>query len=127
MDLHPDIARLAFIGWRLQVSQPRPAEDANMRSTDQTLSTNLARLRLTALDLARRLNLKRYSRSWRGRCPCCIRIPEALRITGLSRSELYRAGRDKIVLLKCGKSTLVEFSSLERVVASLPRAVIKAS
>jgi putative DNA primase/helicase len=26
---------------------------------------------MTALDLAARLNRKRYPRSWRGRCPCC--------------------------------------------------------
>ena len=58
--------------------------------------------------------------------PIAIRIPEAIRISGLSRSEIYRrAGRGQIILLKCGKSTLVEYHSLRATIASLPRAVIR--
>jgi len=57
-----------------------------------------------------------------------IRIPEAVRISGLSRSEIYRrAGLGQIVLLKCGRSTLVDVPSLRMVVASLPRVTVRAS
>jgi hypothetical protein len=58
--------------------------------------------------------------------PIALRMPEAVRISGLSRSEIYRrAGRGEIILLKCGSSTLVEFASLRAAVQTLPRAVIK--
>ena len=58
--------------------------------------------------------------------PLALRMPEATRTSGLSRSEIYRrAGRGEIILLKSGRSTLVEYHSLRRAVASLPRAVIK--
>ncbi len=57
--------------------------------------------------------------------PIAVRIPEAQRISGFSRSELYRrAGRGEIIFLKCGKSTLVDFHSLRAVMASLPRASV---
>jgi hypothetical protein len=57
--------------------------------------------------------------------PIALRIPEAVRVSGLSRSEIYRrASRGEIILLKCGRSTLVEFNSLRAMVASLPRASI---
>jgi hypothetical protein len=55
-----------------------------------------------------------------------VRLPEATRISGLSRSEIYRrAGRGEIILLKCGKSTLVEMTSLRATLAALPRASIR--
>jgi hypothetical protein len=55
-----------------------------------------------------------------------VRLPEATRISGFSRSELYRrAARGEIVFLKCGASTLVDMASLQAAVASLPRAVIR--
>jgi hypothetical protein len=58
--------------------------------------------------------------------PLAVRIPEATRISGFSRSEIYRrAGRGEIVLLKCGKSTLVDVPSLRTAVNSLPRAIIR--
>lgn len=58
--------------------------------------------------------------------PLAVRIPEAQRISGLSRSEIYRsAGQGKIVMLKCGRSTLVEVRSLREAIASLPRAEIR--
>jgi hypothetical protein len=54
-----------------------------------------------------------------------VRIPEAIRISGLSRSEIYRlAGRGKITLLKCGRSTLVVVPTLRRVIDELPHAQI---
>ena len=58
--------------------------------------------------------------------PLAVRLPEAVRISGFSRSEIYRrAGRGEIVLLKCGKSTLVDMASLRAAVTSLPRAAIR--
>jgi hypothetical protein len=60
--------------------------------------------------------------------PLTVRIPEATRISGFSRSELYRrAARGEIILLKCGKSTLVEMTSLRAAVSALPRAAIRAA
>jgi hypothetical protein len=58
--------------------------------------------------------------------PLSLRIPEAQRISGLSRSELYRkASRGEIRLLKSGRSTLVDFASLKRLIGNLPVANIK--
>jgi hypothetical protein len=58
--------------------------------------------------------------------PIAVRIPEAIRLSGLSRSEIYRrAGRGEIILLKCGRTTLVQFRSLRRLITSLPRASIR--
>jgi hypothetical protein len=58
--------------------------------------------------------------------PIAVRIPWAMRISGLSRSEIYRrAGRGEIILLKCGRSTLVEYRSLRGLIKSLPRASIR--
>ncbi len=65
---------------------------------------------------------------WSPRCidPLAVRLPEASRISGFSRSEIYRrAGRGEIILLKCGKSTLVDMQSLRAAVAALPRASIR--
>ena len=58
--------------------------------------------------------------------PIAMRLPEAVRYSGLSRSEIYRrAGIGEIVLLKCGATTLVDVVSLRATVAALPRAVIR--
>lgn len=58
--------------------------------------------------------------------PLAYRFPEAERVSGLSRSEIYRrAGRGEIIILKCGRSSLVDAASLKAVVASLPRARIR--
>jgi hypothetical protein len=60
--------------------------------------------------------------------PIAVRIADAIRISGLSRSELYRrAARGQVVLLKCGRSTLVDVKSLHATVAALPRAVIRSA
>jgi hypothetical protein len=64
--------------------------------------------------------------------PMAVRLPAATRASGLSRSEIYRRaawpeGRPgRIVLLKCGKSTLVDMASLRAAVASLQKANIRA-
>jgi hypothetical protein len=58
--------------------------------------------------------------------PFAAPIPEALRLSGLSRSGLYRAaGEGRVVFFKHGRSTLVDMASLRTFVASLPRADIK--
>jgi hypothetical protein len=58
--------------------------------------------------------------------PIAVRLNEATRLSGLSRSELYRrAGRSEIILLKSGRTTLVQFRSLRRLITSLPRASIR--
>jgi hypothetical protein len=59
--------------------------------------------------------------------PLALPIPQAVAVTGLSRSALYRlAGEGRIVLLKHGRTTLVEMASARAVLAGLPRASIRA-
>lgn len=53
--------------------------------------------------------------------PLAVRLAEAQRISGFSRSDLYRrAARGEIVFLKCGNRVLVDFASLRAALASLP-------
>jgi len=60
--------------------------------------------------------------------PMAVRLPEASRISGFSRSELYRrAARGEVIFLKSGSTTLVDLVSLKAAVAALPRAVIRAA
>jgi hypothetical protein len=60
--------------------------------------------------------------------PLAVRLAEATRISGFSRSRLYRmAGAGEIVFLKLGKATLVEFASLEAAIHRLPRIAVKAA
>jgi hypothetical protein len=57
--------------------------------------------------------------------PMAVRLSEAIRLSGLSRSRLYRlASSGEVVFLKCGNRTMVDFPSLKAAVAALPRAVI---
>jgi excisionase family DNA binding protein len=45
--------------------------------------------------------------------PISVRIPEAVRLTGLSRSRLYELMKSKeIEFVKVGSSTLIPFDSL---------------
>lgn len=49
----------------------------------------------------------------RGTEPISVRIPEAIRLTGLSRSRLYELIKNgQIEVVKVGASTLVLFGSL---------------
>jgi hypothetical protein len=58
--------------------------------------------------------------------PIAVRLPEATRISGLSKSEIYRgARRGEIILLKNGRSTLVVVNSLRSTLEKLPRAVLR--
>lgn len=55
--------------------------------------------------------------------PFAVRIPEAVRISGFSRTWLYEQGRNHgIVFLKNGRCTLIETASLRRAIEALPRA-----
>jgi hypothetical protein len=58
--------------------------------------------------------------------PIAVRIPAACRLSGWSRSELYRrAGRGEVVIVKAGRSSLVLYDSLRAAIEALPRATIK--
>jgi hypothetical protein len=58
--------------------------------------------------------------------PLAVRLAEATRISGFSRSDLYRrATRGEIVFLKAGKAVLVDYRSLKAAVAALPKATIR--
>ena len=58
------------------------------------------------------------------RDPLAVAIPEAVRLSGLSRSELYRRmGDGRIQAVKAGTRTLVLMESLRAHLESLPRAI----
>jgi excisionase family DNA binding protein len=51
--------------------------------------------------------------------PISVRIPEAVRLTGLSRSRLYELMKSgEIDFVKVGASTLILVASLRRFIAS---------
>lgn len=53
--------------------------------------------------------------------PILVRIPEACRISGLSRSAIYKLNRAELLKFrKFGRTTLVDFSSLKAAIAALP-------
>lgn len=53
--------------------------------------------------------------------PIAVTIPEAVKLSGLSRSALYEAlKRRTITARKAGRRTLISFSDLEAYLASLP-------
>jgi hypothetical protein len=57
--------------------------------------------------------------------PIAVRLNEAQRLSGFSRSDLYRrASRGEIIFLKSGSRILVEFASLKAAIAALPIARI---
>ena len=57
-----------------------------------------------------------------------LTIHEAVRISGLSRSELYRRLSDgKVRAVKSGSRTLILMDSLQAHLASLPPATFRAS
>jgi hypothetical protein len=58
--------------------------------------------------------------------PLAVRLADATRISGFSRSDLYRrATRGEIVFLKAGKAVLVDYPSLKAAVAALPKETVK--
>lgn len=53
--------------------------------------------------------------------PLAVTVPEAVRLSGQSRSRLYEAmKRGDLVARKAGRRTLIPFSDLEAYLASLP-------
>jgi hypothetical protein len=65
-------------------------------------------------------------RSLTGIEPVAVAIPEAMRLTGRSRSGLYDAiGRGELDAVKDGSRTLITMASIRRRQAALPRAKIK--
>jgi excisionase family DNA binding protein len=54
-----------------------------------------------------------------------IRMAEAQRLFGVSRTSLYRmASKGDVIFVKLGGRTLVDFATLKAAVRRLPRAVI---
>ena len=53
--------------------------------------------------------------------PLAVTIPEAVRLTGISRSALYEAmNRGDLTAKKAGRRTLIAVADLEAYLASLP-------
>ena len=53
--------------------------------------------------------------------PILVRLPEASRISGLSRSALYKLNQAELLKFrKFGRTTLVDFASLKAAIAALP-------
>jgi hypothetical protein len=58
--------------------------------------------------------------------PLVIRLGEAIRFSGFSRSDLYRrAARGEVIFLKAGARVLVDLHSLRAAVEALPKANLK--
>lgn len=59
--------------------------------------------------------------------PISITIPEAVKLTGMSRTSIYEAmKRGDLVARKSGRRTLIGFSDLEAYLTSLPTYVAEA-
>jgi excisionase family DNA binding protein len=53
--------------------------------------------------------------------PILVRIHEACRISGLSRSAIYKLNRaEQLKFRKFGRTTLVDYTSLKAAIARLP-------
>ena len=53
--------------------------------------------------------------------PIALTIPDAVKVSGLSRTSIYEAlKRGDLVALKAGRRTLVRYAELEAYMASLP-------
>lgn len=51
--------------------------------------------------------------------PLTVTVPEALRLTGLGRTSLYRLiGEKKLRHVKVGSRTLIDFASIKRLIDS---------
>jgi len=47
--------------------------------------------------------------------PICVRVPVAVKLTGISRSTLYELmGTGEIETVKVGRSTFIRYASLKR-------------
>jgi hypothetical protein len=53
------------------------------------------------------------------------RVPDAVRTFGVSRAGLYRLAADHPgLMVKLGRTTLIDFGKMQRIIASLPPAKI---
>lgn len=52
--------------------------------------------------------------------PFALSIPEAVKVSGLSRTAIYQAFRDGLPARKAGKRTLILAKDLEAYLANLP-------
>lgn len=53
--------------------------------------------------------------------PLAVTIPEAVKLSGMSRSAIYEALKNRaITAKKAGRRTLIPFADLEAYLASLP-------
>jgi excisionase family DNA binding protein len=53
--------------------------------------------------------------------PIAVTIPEAVKLSGMSRTSIYEAlKRQDITARKAGRRTLISFADLEAYLASLP-------
>lgn len=52
--------------------------------------------------------------------PLALTVPDAVRISGMSRSAIYEALRRGLPARKSGRRTLILFADLEAYLASLP-------
>jgi hypothetical protein len=60
--------------------------------------------------------------------PMALRIGPAVAASGLSRSAIYReAAKGNIVLLKLGRTTLVDMATVRTFLANLPRASVRST
>jgi hypothetical protein len=58
--------------------------------------------------------------------PLAVPLPDAQRISGQSRTSLYRANaRGDLIFIKAGSKTLVDYESLKSLIQSLPRFIGK--
>jgi hypothetical protein len=58
--------------------------------------------------------------------PIALRINEAVRVSGFSRSKLYLMNsRGELIFRKCGKAVLVDYPSLKAAVLALPTTTIR--
>lgn len=68
-----------------------------------------------------------YNTTVSGRPPLTVTIPEAVRLSGLSRSEIYRClSAGNIQARKSGSRTLIVWASLKAHIEALPAAEFRA-
>jgi excisionase family DNA binding protein len=54
--------------------------------------------------------------------PIACTIPDAVRVSGISRTSIYGALKEgRLSAVKCGKRTLITYASLSNFLASLPQ------
>ncbi len=52
--------------------------------------------------------------------PIAVTIPDAVKVSGLSRTVIYEAMKGPLKAFKCGRRTLINYADLQTYLASLP-------